>query len=121
MPWFDFSNSDKRFYVDEADAPAVSVHKWRIEWGVPFTRGQKSYPIERILGWPPLKSPGTRAFKDGNPLNYSRGNYFVLRRSVEEQFRESPDGNVDRRIGLGPTIHNPHFVGNPRLRHNDWA
>src|SRR5438552_16189127 len=79
MPWFEFSNSDKQFFVDDADAPAVSAFRWRIEGGVPFTRGHRSRPIEHALGLPRLKGPDARAFRDGNPLNFSRANYSIVR------------------------------------------
>ena len=55
MPWFELHNSDKQFYVDECDAPAVSEFRWRLFDGVPRTRGERSYPIERVMGLPVLR------------------------------------------------------------------
>jgi hypothetical protein len=112
MPWFEFSNSDRQFFVDDADAPAVSAFRWRIEEGVPFTRGRRSRPIEHALGLPRLKGPNTRAFRDGNPLNFSRANYSIVH---TDRFADNLS-NIDRRIGVGHTSHNRYFVPNPRLR-----
>ena len=115
MPWFELNDSDKRFYVDESDAPAVSKFRWRTYGGVPRTRGEHSIPIERVLGLPVLKGNMVRVFRNGDTLDYSRANYSTTRVAGEERFRETL-GNIDSRIGVAPTRMNKYYKPEPRRR-----
>ena len=115
MPWFELHNSDKQFYVDECDAPAVSEFRWRLFDGVPRTRGERSYPIERVMGLPVLRGNMARIFRNGDKLDFSRANYSTARIPDEKRFRETL-GNIDSRIGVGPTPANRYYRSQARKR-----
>src|SRR5438270_6973069 len=113
MPWFNLCNSDKQFFVDDADVPAISAFGWRSRGGVPYTRGgRRSRAIEYALGLPPLKGTRTRKFLDGNNLNFSRANYSIV---YIDRFTDKIS-NIDNRIGVSSGCYKRYFEPHPRFK-----